>query len=194
LTNEQVFCLGINPLQPAILYACTQGGGVFKKPSAEADWVAVNNGLSELNIISLAINPTTPSTVYIGTFSTGVYKTIDAGASWSPVSTGLPASTPAPALATILSLSINPTSPNTILAGTAGNGVYKSIDGGANWAPSRTGLPDGSSVTAIAFNPVTTTTIYAGTASTGVYKSVDGGATWSATAQSKKVRAQTISQ
>jgi hypothetical protein len=57
--------------------------------------------------------------------------------------------------------------------------VFKSTDGGANWATANTGLNNTSSVPALAIDPTTPTTLYAGTNS-GVFKSTDGGATWAA--------------
>jgi photosystem II stability/assembly factor-like uncharacterized protein len=69
--------------------------------------------------------------------------------------------------------------PTTIYAGTL-DGVFKSVDGGANWSSFNTGLAD-NHVIVLAIDPTTPTTIYAGANdSCCVFKSTDGGAKWSA--------------
>ena len=75
------------------------------------------------------------------------------------------------------SLAIDPLTPATIYAGTAMDGIYKSINAGANWTPINNGLLS-LSVHNIVINPTVTSTIYAAT-SGGIYKSTDAGATWS---------------
>ena len=63
------------------------------------------------------------------------------------------------------------------------NGVYKSIDGGANWGPINTDLlsgPLGIVVRALAVDPLAPTTLYAATEQ-GVYKSTTGGTNWTQT-------------
>jgi photosystem II stability/assembly factor-like uncharacterized protein len=80
-----------------------------------------------------------------------------------------------------------PSEPNTYYFGAVGGGVWKTTDGGANWAP----LFDKesiSSIGAIAVAPSDHNIVYVGTGEaavrgnisygTGVYKSVDAGKTW----------------
>jgi photosystem II stability/assembly factor-like uncharacterized protein len=80
-----------------------------------------------------------------------------------------------------------PGEPDTYYFGAVAGGVWKTIDGGANWAP----LFDKesiSSIGAIAVAPSDHNVIYAGTGEaairgnttygTGVFKSIDGGKTW----------------
>ena len=83
-------------------------------------------------------------------------------------------------------LAIDPTNPNVIFAGTAGGGVWKSADGGVNWAPMTDSQPS-LVISALAIHPTTTPReIYAGTGDldggtmfgNGVLKSIDGGSTW----------------
>ena len=74
----------------------------------------------------------------------------------------------------ILALAIDPTNPATVYAGT-GRGIFKSTDGGANWAA--TGLTD--NVNALALDPKTPTTLYAGS-KRALFKSTDGGRSWTA--------------
>src|SRR5437870_955817 len=80
-----------------------------------------------------------------------------------------------------------PGEPNTWYFGAVAGGVWKTVDGGANWTP-LFDKQDISSIGAIAVAPSDHNTIYVGTGEaairgnttygTGVYKSVDGGKNW----------------
>ncbi len=80
-----------------------------------------------------------------------------------------------------------PGEPNTWYFGAVAGGVWKTLDGGANWTP-LFDKQDISSIGAIAVAPSDHNTIYIGTGEaairgnttygTGVYKSVDGGKNW----------------
>jgi hypothetical protein len=90
----------------------------------------------------------------------------------------------------LLSLAVDPNIPAIVYAGTGHAGmligtVFKSTNGGGNWAPANTGLPD-VFVRALVIDPQTTSTIYAGTGGAfigpvfaGMFKSIDSGASWS---------------
>lgn len=78
--------------------------------------------------------------------------------------------------ANVLALSIDPRTPATVFAGTAGAGALKSADGGAHWAPANRGLPT-LNVGVVAIDPTLSSTLYAGT-DAGVFKSIDGGQNW----------------
>ncbi|MEW6296455.1 MAG: hypothetical protein AB1671_01770 [Thermodesulfobacteriota bacterium] len=77
---------------------------------------------------------------------------------------------------TVWALAIDPVNPTTLYAATAGNGVFKSTDGGRRWTAINAGLAD-LFVTTLALDPLAPSTIYAGTWG-AVFKSVDGGAHW----------------
>ncbi|MBI3043896.1 MAG: hypothetical protein HYY78_13845 [Betaproteobacteria bacterium] len=75
------------------------------------------------------------------------------------------------------------TSPTTLLAAVYGAGIFKSTDGGNNWAPSNTGLVN-KRVRQVKGQPVAVpggspAWILAATEG-GMYRSTDGGTTWSA--------------
>jgi uncharacterized repeat protein (TIGR01451 family) len=62
----------------------------------------------------------------------------------------------------VTAIAIHPTDPNKVYVGTAQGGVYRSLDGGANW----TAIFDGArslAIGAIAIAPSSTTTVYVGT-------------------------------
>ena len=80
-----------------------------------------------------------------------------------------------------------PGEPDTYYFGAVAGGVWKTIDGGANWTPLFDKQPI-SSIGAVAVAPSDHNVIYAGTGEaairgnttygTGVFKSIDGGKTW----------------
>ncbi|MEO7199514.1 MAG: hypothetical protein ABIY56_04785, partial [Dokdonella sp.] len=146
--------------------------------------------------------------------SARIYKSTNAGASWTPSETGLPLpeSTPipyAPLISTIaIQLAIDPSTTTTLYVTTAligsydenflyepsiANGVFKSVDGGANWVHASNGLPrqlgpasSHQDVLAFAINPANSQILYASTYNLSfaddtngrIYKSIDGGANW----------------
>lgn len=98
----------------------------------------------------------------------------------------------------VTAIAVSPTNPNVIYLGTAGGGVWRSFDGGANWIPlsdRQLSLAIGEPG-ALAIDPTNTNVIYAGTSGrlifrtfssitatftpvqAGIYKSADGGASW----------------
>ena len=65
-----------NPATNRTLYAGTQRGGVFRSVNSGLSWVAINNGLSDTNVLSLVSLSST--TLYAGTFGGGVFLTFNA--------------------------------------------------------------------------------------------------------------------
>ena len=66
VTDLEIRALAIHPATPTVVYAGTDGGGVFKTVNSGASWSAVNSGLTDLNLKTLAINPVTPATILSG--------------------------------------------------------------------------------------------------------------------------------
>ena len=85
-------------------------------------------------------------------------------------------------------LLIDPVTPATLYAGGVDGGVWKSLDGGANWSSNTDLALTNLAVTTLAFQPNNTNVIYAGTGEgvgngdairgAGIFKSSDAGATW----------------
>jgi photosystem II stability/assembly factor-like uncharacterized protein len=93
-------------------------------------------------------------------------------AEWTPIG---------PPGGAVRALAVDPVDPRIVYAGTAGGGVFKSVDGGASWKAANRGLTD-YRISALVLDPHAPGTLYvaAGTlpTSSGVFKSTDGGASW----------------
>jgi photosystem II stability/assembly factor-like uncharacterized protein len=76
----------------------------------------------------------------------------------------------------IFALAIDPTQPNVLYAGTD-NGLFKSLDGAANWSAINAGLDEPASISALLIDPLVSSTLYAATEGR-IFKSKDGGNTW----------------
>ena len=176
LKTSQISALAVHPVQTTTLYAGTTNG-MFRSTNGGRTWSAINNGLNQLNIISVIINPSTPLTVYAATNdnnipgpNTGVYKSTDGGDSWVLKKTGMTQTD-------VVSLAIDPVSPQTLYAGTNSGPIYKTVDGADNWTP----VPNSPTpVYSLSVDPHNHTTIFAAMhfSNGGILKSVDSGATW----------------
>ncbi|MEN3332223.1 MAG: hypothetical protein V7641_1588 [Blastocatellia bacterium] len=176
LKSDIVTVLTLDPVKSSTIYAGTRSG-VYKSTDGGQSWSASNNGLAQPTVVALVVDPATPSTVYLAARFTdfnnsrGVYKSTNGGNTWNAANTGL-------SVTDVLSLAIDPVTPSTLYAGVYGNGVFKSVDGGANWTVQ--GSQTLVFVDTIAIDPGTPTTIYAGVDSSpgGAFKSTDGGVNW----------------
>ncbi|MBV8857913.1 MAG: VCBS repeat-containing protein [Acidobacteria bacterium] len=158
----------IDPSSPQTVYAAAAIRGVFKSTDGGATWAEINTGLTQnsftLQPRTLALDPSNHSTVYAGlsNFPAGVFKTTNGGASWTSSGAGLTATvngqTFAPAVNALL---VDPASSSIVYAATSGFGVFKSTDGGANWAPANNGLAN-RAITALASRPGSPAAVLAG--------------------------------
>ncbi len=185
----------VHPTDPRLVWAGTEGGGVFKSTNGGRAWSPAREGLSSPFVRALVIDPRDPDTLYaeIGypTLATEVFKTTDGGATWHPAGNGLPPARCCGFSQWLGWLTIDPVRPNILYTGTS-NGIYKTVDGGATWVRSTRGV--GNRFTAaLAVDPSSPDVLYVG-ARRSIWKSVNGGATWtnSGNGMSGQVRALAI--
>ena len=120
-------------------------------------------------VVSIALHPTNPKILYVAT-NEAVHKTRDGGRSWEQF--------PSFSARRVTTISIDPKLPATIYAGTMGDAVYKSPDGGQHWLPHNVGLKEHVSfVNQFVFHPMNTETIYLAT-TVGAFVTTDGGREW----------------
>lgn len=131
-----------------------------------------------------------PNTFYFGAAGGGVWKTDNAGRTWTSLFDDQPASS-------IGALAVATSAPDTIYVGTgqvaarydvaAGNGIYKSTDGGQHWQSM--GLAKTRHIGAILIDPRDANSVlvaalghyFGPNPERGVFRSSDGGVTWQQT-------------
>ncbi len=121
------------------------------------------------SVVSIVVHPGKPELLYVAT-NDAVLKTRDGGATWSRI--------PDFSARRITTLAVDPKFPATVYAGTMGDAVYKSPDGGQHWLPHNVGLKEHVSfINQFVFHPRDSQTIAAAT-TVGVFLSRDGGRSW----------------
>jgi photosystem II stability/assembly factor-like uncharacterized protein len=182
--------LAVDPQNSGTVYAATDGLGIFKSTDAASSWNAASFGLTATGVTASAVDSQNPGTMYTAA-NAELFKTTDGGANWSEADSGLPAG------GVIESIAIDPQIPSTLYAGMSGNlgdsgygqppaGIFKSVDGGANWISISPNLEPGFFTVSLAIDPNDSRTIYAGgfnpNHSPGfvseIVKSADGGTSW----------------
>jgi photosystem II stability/assembly factor-like uncharacterized protein len=171
LIGATISALTISREDLATVYAGTFDKG-FRSTGGGSNWSSFGG---DLNIDSLAIDPTNPSILLIGNES-GVYKSENGGMNWDLRldQSNTPTDPSKPNAGSVFALTIDPTNPAIVYAGSDTVSAFKSTDNGTNWGP--IGL-EGREIRHFAINPLDPATLYAATNS-GLFKSTDGGANW----------------
>jgi len=138
-------------------------------------------------VTAIDVQKDNASVFYVGTASGGLWKTGNGGTNFSPVFDK-------EQVASIGALTIDPSNPDVIWAGTGegnprnslngGYGIYKSLDGGRSWK--LMGLEQTRHIHRIIVHPANSDVVYVGAIGSpwgphperGVYKSTDGGKNW----------------
>lgn len=131
-TQKGVFLVGINSFDAGIMK--TENGG---------DFVSSSNGLifggADSAYSAIVYAPGNPNIVYTGSgyeddrFAKGIFKSTDGGVRWTKISNGLSINPATGQPHYVKSIAVHPTNPDIVLAATGG-GLYRSVDGGANWS------------------------------------------------------------
>jgi len=183
LAEADVRCLAADPRNPWIVFAGTQGAGVYKSDDAGETWQAA--GLAGRVVKTLAVSRL--GTLYAGTKPAYLFVSPDHGSTWTELD-GFrrirsrwfwfsPAELPFQAY--VQALAISPDDPRVILAGIEAGAVVRSDDGGETWTNHQPGaLRDCHSLT---FHATDGAWSYQGGSwprSGGVAISTDAGQTW----------------
>ncbi len=205
---SSIGCITLDPSNPNTVYIglgdpCISGfpfigNGVYKSTDGGATWQHL--GLADQRIVSeIIVDPTNPNTIFVATMglpferdnNRGLYKSMDGGMTWTQklfISDQ----------AGIIDLKMAPNNPNVLYAAAwnrirnnqesliSGNDarIWKSTDGGNNWAILQGGLPqDAQSRIGLSIDQSNAQHIVATYANNslqfgGLYESFDAGQTW----------------
>jgi len=182
-----------NLLLPAIALLCITGAAqqAVKFDSATVSGLPIRNiGSATMSGRIAAVDAIEKDgrvTVFVGAASGGVWKSINGGTTFRPVFDRQP-------VQSIGAVAIDQSNPDNVWVGTGeawtrnsvsiGNGIYKSTDGGENWA--NVGLQDSEHIAKILVDPrdskvvlaCATGHIWNDNDERGVYKTTDGGKSW----------------
>lgn len=168
LSLTWVSSLAVDPQAPRTVYASAGELGLFKSSDASAHWRLLASAPHLVE--GIALDSSDPRNILVVAAAYGVVRTTDAGSTWTEASLGADSRK-----ATVVALS-----GTTAYAGTSGDGVFGSTDGGRTWRP--LGPSGVIHVQALAITPADPTVVYAGVfGSQGrgdLYKSSNGGSSW----------------
>lgn len=171
--NGRLTCIAFHPTDPNTVFVGAPAGGFWKTTDNGVTWTEFSSGLTRLGVSGIVVHPTTPNTIYIGTGDRdggdvpgyGVWRSLDGGLTWAPHNTGM-------GNRTINDLIMHPTNPNIMIAAGSNSRIYRTSDGGANWASTAIGFNPKD----IAMHPTNPNILYA--SGTRYARSIDGGMTW----------------
>jgi photosystem II stability/assembly factor-like uncharacterized protein len=166
-----------DPSDPKHLYLGTETSWIYESRDGGANWVRIGklSNSNDLIIDNLLVDSSDPKTLLAGAWKVderggGLYISHDGGRIWTPIADMAGQSVRAIAQAASNS--------KIYIAGTL-SGVYRSVDGGLQWAQmSPAGSTEIHEVESVAIDPADPNTVYAGTWHLP-WKTTDGGAHWS---------------
>ncbi len=128
-------------------------------------------------ITGIAPHATNANICYIATASGGAWKTTNGGTNWTPLTDEL-------SILNCGAIAVSATNPNLVFLGTGdyvagsnGDGIFRSLDAGATWERVATAAQVGNRISKMFVDPTNANIIHAAT-SEGTFRSDDGGNTW----------------
>jgi photosystem II stability/assembly factor-like uncharacterized protein len=167
LPPRAVLAIVIAPDDPQVLYAATEGDGVYTSPDAGSHWIQL--AWDNFIIPDLARDPHYLNRFYVRVAYERIYQSDDGGITWTARWDGMATTTE------IAAFVLSPHQAGLLYAGGTVE-AFKSEDGAAHWQPIGAELA-GQSVLFLAVDAHDPVTVYTG-ATKGLYRSQDGGATW----------------
>jgi photosystem II stability/assembly factor-like uncharacterized protein len=121
-------------------------------------------------INQIVIHPTKPNVMFMGTEGMGFLASEDGGKTWAPKNKGFTTAEEGTVSGIqIRCMAVDPGKPDTIYAGMAAFGVFKTADGGTTWESTNDTLED-TFTKALVIHSAKTDTVYLGTDGGGVYR------------------------
>ncbi len=173
--NKDLYTVLIDSSDPSILYTGGFGAGIFKSTDSGKSWTLLVNKISSSSytVFSLYSQQLTSGVIYAAT-SGGIFTSKDQGNTWELM--GLSEKK-------VAALAFDPVDSAVLYAIARREGLFKTSDGGQNWAQVWY-KDEKTDITTILADPNTPGTLYMGIKelkdpmSFGLYKSIDGGLNW----------------
>jgi photosystem II stability/assembly factor-like uncharacterized protein len=129
--------------QPTLVFAAT-ASGLYRTPDRGVSWFEAR-GITDPYVLALATDPQSPDDVYAGTWSSALFVSRDRGANFTRLAENVGNRAPISSLLIVRAAGQNP----TLWAGTLGNGLFQSADGGKTWRAQTEGLEGVTRITAL---------------------------------------------
>ncbi len=167
--------LAIHPTDANRLIVAVSGRGFYLTQDGGDSWAELDMpGATLSSGRAIAFSASSPNIAYASRgdwgANGGIFRSTNGGLNWTMVAGN------AMVTDVVSQFAVHPTTPNTVLAATVGQGVMKTTDGGQNWNPSNNGLTE-TNLLNIEISRLNPNIVFA----TGIYyiwKSVDGGDNW----------------
>ncbi len=131
LPADEVRAVLFDPHTPKTVVVGYVSNGVYRSDDAGEKWQALGRATfpARERLYALTFNPSASNILYAGT-DRGIYRSDDSGATWVTAKTGLALNVEVQAIA------IDPQNPETVFAGTNGNGALRGADSFRSTVPS----------------------------------------------------------
>lgn len=195
-----------HPSAKDVAYLRSDMGGAYRLNGTTRRWEPISDMWGEndwtlLGIESIALDPTDPNLVYMaaGTYTNdwsgngAILKSSNKGTTWTRINMNFKFGGNEDGRPMGERLVVDPNDPNILFLGTRKNGMWKSVNKGANWTqvtsfPITSSTSNGVGIGFVVFDKASgasgsaTPTLYAGVSDNGtnLYRSTNGGASWQA--------------
>jgi photosystem II stability/assembly factor-like uncharacterized protein len=140
LTGRDVRCLAADPFNPQIVFAGTQGSGLFRSQDGGQTWQRA--GLEGQVVKAVAASPHQEGLLYAGTRPAYMYISEDQGTNWRELEgfRDIPnrfwwfSPAESPWQAYVQAIALSPAEPDVLLAGIEFGATIRSGDGGRTWS------------------------------------------------------------
>ncbi len=180
-----VYCIAVNPNDPAVIYIGTRGisnnggppwnGVLYKSSDGGNTWQPslqdVGGNDQQDWVYDIDIRPDNPETLIAASHEHGLFRSQDGGKNWNLINDGIDD-------ISTRTVAYDPQNPKTVYTGVwHGGGVYKSHDGGENWVQKNNSLTDVKIYT-MAIDPLNSANIFLGTFTRGLVRSTNWAESW----------------